>query len=110
MVLRESDGITINEISQKLYLNTNTITPLLKRMETQGILSRQRSGSDERKVIVTLTQKGQELKVEASSIPQALAANLLTGTISVDELIDLKAKLCKVIDLLSEKKGVEAKF
>ncbi|MBP8849692.1 MAG: MarR family transcriptional regulator [Breznakibacter sp.] len=110
MVLWESDGITVNEISQKLYLNTNTITPLLKRMETQGILSRQRSGSDERKVIVTLTQKGQELKVEASSIPQALAANLLTGTISVDELIDLKAKLCKVIDLLSVKKGVEAKF
>src|SRR5512133_2652142 len=58
LVLWETDGIPVNEIAQKLILNTNTITPLLKRMETQGLITRKRSENDERKVIVCLTGKG----------------------------------------------------
>ncbi|MEZ4644534.1 MAG: MarR family transcriptional regulator [Chloroflexota bacterium] len=54
----ESDGLPVNEIGQKLLLNTNTVTPLLKRMEAQGLLSRARSTEDERQVIITLTAQG----------------------------------------------------
>jgi len=100
MVLWEDDAITVNEISQKLILNTNTITPLLKRMETQGIIKRQRSESDERKVIVQLTTKGILLKTEAANIPEKLASGLLSESINTEELIDLRNKLNKMIDYL----------
>ena len=55
MVLWEKDSIAVSEITQRLILNTNTVTPILKRMEAQGLITRQRSASDERKVIITLT-------------------------------------------------------
>jgi len=103
MVLWEKDSITVNEIAQKLILNTNTVTPLLKRMESQGILSRKRSGNDERKVIVQLTEKGKEMRNEASTIPENLARAFAAGPISTDELIELRTKLNKMIDLLIEK-------
>jgi DNA-binding MarR family transcriptional regulator len=57
LVLWEKDEVTVNEISRKLILNTNTTTPLLKRLEAQGLVSRRRSGEDERKVIIALTAK-----------------------------------------------------
>jgi len=100
MVLWETDGITVNEIAQKLILNTNTVTPLLKRMETLGIIKRQRSESDERKVMVQLTQKGILLKTEAANIPEKLASGLLSESINTEELIDLRNKLNKMIDYL----------
>jgi len=103
MVLWETNQITVNEISKKLLLNTNTISPLLKRMENQGLISRNRSGNDERKVIVELTATGEQLKMEAISIPQNLASSLLSNALNVDELIDLKHKLEKLICMLSEK-------
>ena len=107
MVLWETDGITVNEIAQKLILNTNTVTPLLKRMETLGIISRKRSGKDERKVIVQLTNKGNEMRVEASTIPGKLAGTLTAGTMTTDELIELRTKLNKLIDLLNAKNKLE---
>lgn len=56
MVLWESDEISVNDIAKKLILNTNTVTPLLKRMEKQGLLKRERSKTDKRKVIICLTK------------------------------------------------------
>jgi MarR family transcriptional regulator, organic hydroperoxide resistance regulator len=103
MVLWETDGISVNEISQKLILNTNTVTPLLKRMESMGILRRQRSQSDERKVIVELTDKGRQLRNEAAEIPAKLASGLISGSMNIDELMELKAKLYHVINFLNEK-------
>ena len=58
MVLWENNGLTVNDISEKLILNTNTLTPLLKRMEKQQLLSRRRDVADERKVLISLTEKG----------------------------------------------------
>ena len=84
MVLWETDSISVNEISKKLILNTNTITPLLKRMETLGIIKRQRSGSDERKVIVNLTEKGKLMQIEAVAIPEKLAASLTSGQLKIE--------------------------
>jgi len=103
MVLWEKDTISVNEISRKLILNTNTLTPLLKRMEVQGLLKRQRSGSDERKVIIRLTTYGKKMQEKASRIPEELALRLVSGTMKLEELTDLKDKLNTLIDFLSKK-------
>lgn len=103
MVLWENNESTVNEISKKLILNTNTVTPLLKRMESQGIISRQRSGNDERKVIVALTLKGKKMQARAAEIPEKLAASIISGSIKAEDLIDLKEKLHRIIRYLSEK-------
>ena len=81
LVLWEQDGISVNEITQKLILNTNTVTPLLKRMESLGLITRARSGEDERKVVITLTERGRELKEQAALIPVELSSGLLSGEI-----------------------------
>ena len=101
MVLWETDGISVNEIAHKLILNTNTITPLLKRMEAQALLSRNRTDSDERKVMIQLTQKGKEMKQAAASIPENLMKGLKTENLSISELTALRDKLNILVDSLS---------
>ena len=103
MVLWETDNISVNGIAQKLILNTNTVTPLLKRMEVQGILIRERSVTDERKVIVKLTSKGKLLQAEAATIPGKLASGLISETLTIAELVDLRDRLHELIDSMSEK-------
>ncbi len=101
MVLWESDPRTVNEIAEKLILNTNTITPLLKRLESQGLITRHRSQEDERKVIIALTDKGRQLQEQAALIPQSLAKELLTTNLTPDDLIRLKRLLVQVVESLS---------
>ena len=101
MILWEKDSISVNEITEKLILNTNTITPILKRMEAQGIITRKRSEEDERRVIITLTPKGKQLQSEASSIPEKLVERLVSEKVSLEELKILKDQLYKIIDLLN---------
>jgi len=103
MVLWQTNEITVNEISQKLILNTNTITPLLKRMEKQGLIDRERSEKDERKVIVKLTEKGMAMREEAARIPEQLSAELISSTMSIPDLLDLKEKLYVIINYLNQK-------
>ncbi len=105
MVLWEEDKLPVNEITRKLILNTNTVTPLLKRMETQGLISRVRSAKDERKVIIELSAKGSDMREAAAIIPEKLSAGLLNGPVSVDELINLKNQLNSIIELLSKQTG-----
>lgn len=102
MILWEEDGMAVNDIAKKLILNTNTITPLLKRMEQQGIIRRKRSRQDERKVIVQLTEKGREMQEEASLIPQQLASRLVEGELRLDDLVRLKESLDSMIRSLSK--------
>jgi len=102
MVLWETDNISVNEISHKLILNTNTVTPLLKRMEIQGIITRNRSEKDERKVMVRLTEKGLHMREEAAGIPEKLIACILSDSMKAEELIDMKEKLNVLIDFLSK--------
>jgi DNA-binding MarR family transcriptional regulator len=101
MILWEEDEVPVNDIAKKLILNTNTITPLLKRMEQQGILIRERSKKDERKVIVRLTKEGMDLQDEAVKIPEQLAAQLLNGPLNIEDLRKLKDNLGEIISLLS---------
>jgi DNA-binding MarR family transcriptional regulator len=104
LILWENEQQTVNEIAQKLILNTNTITPLLQRMENLALLQRSKSKTDERKTIISLTEKGSKLKEKAVYIPEKLASGFLNEEISLEQLVDLKNKLNQVIGILSEKK------
>jgi len=69
MVLWERDGMTVGEISTRLLTDPGSLTPLLKRLEAEGLLSRTRSKDDERVVIVELTPQGRALRDQAESVP-----------------------------------------
>jgi MarR family transcriptional regulator, organic hydroperoxide resistance regulator len=86
MVLWEQDGLSVSALGERLYLDSGTLTPLLKRMEQAELLSRQRSAADERRVEVFLTAKGRSLKVQAARIP---ACVLAAADCPLDELMDL---------------------
>lgn len=72
MVLWERDGLTVGEISGRLLTDPGSLTPLLKRLEAEGLLSRTRSREDERVVIVELTAQGRALRDKAQDIPQCI--------------------------------------
>jgi DNA-binding MarR family transcriptional regulator len=103
LVLWETDGISVNEIALKLILNTNTITPLLKRMESQGIIKRKRSEKDERKVVVSLTKKGKDMQIKASTIPTELACAFEKSPFSIDKLMQLRDNLKELVEFLKQK-------
>lgn len=105
LVLWEQDGRTVNEIGSKLILNTNTLTPLLKRLESLGIVTRERSLTDERKVIISLTEKGKAMEEQAAHIPEALTAGIASEVMEVSEFFDLKEKLYKIINILLDQKN-----
>lgn len=90
LVLWEKDGISVNEIGCKLYLNTNTLTPLLKRMERFSFIQRIKCCNDERKVLIYLSEKGKNLKNEAKRIPLEMA-NLLNC--NIEKAMCLKKEL-----------------
>ena len=102
MVLWEADRLTVGEIAAKLILNTNTLTPLLKRMEAQGLIERQRSDTDERKVIVALTEQGKNLQTAAAQIPEQFVSGLLSNAMTLEDLKQLKDTLTILIDQLSK--------
>ncbi len=101
LVLWENQPLAVNDIADKLILNTNTITPLLKRMETDGIVKRIRSEQDERKVFISLTDYGELLKKKAAKIPEELSAKLMQDSFTTSELTTLKEQLEKLINLLN---------
>lgn len=103
MVLWENDGLTVNKISEKLLLNTNTISPLLKRMEKMEILERSRSSEDERSVIVQLTESGKQLKTMALPIPDELFKEILSDNLKIEDMLKLKDILGKLIMVLTNK-------
>lgn len=105
LVLWENDNISMNKIGEKLFLNTNTLSPLVKRMEKMELLRRKRSEKDERSVFIQLTEKGKELKNKAVPIPEKLLNTLLTEDVSLTEIMLLKDTLNKWSDILSEKQN-----
>ena len=74
LVLWEKDGLTVGELCRRLHLDSGTLTPVLKRMEADGRLRRERSREDERVVLIRLTAEGKDLRREALAIPQRMAA------------------------------------
>lgn len=73
MVLWENKAINVKTLGKILYLDSGTLTPLLKKLETKGYVTRQRSTEDERNLIVSVTESGEALKEQAASIPGELA-------------------------------------
>lgn len=69
LVLWENDGVTVSELGERLYLDSGTLTPLLKRMEAADLVSRLRDVEDERRVLIRLTAAGRKLKARAARIP-----------------------------------------
>ena len=69
LVLWERDGITVSELGERLFLDSGTLTPLLKRLEASGLVERQRDPQDERRVRITLTTQGRALRDGAESVP-----------------------------------------
>ena len=90
LILWEQDDITVSEIGERLFLDSATLTPLLKRMESAGLLVRQRSRQDERQVAVTLTSEGRALQQQAQSIPEAVGC---AAQCDEDSMIALKQQL-----------------
>lgn len=103
MVLWENDKVSINQISEKLLLNTNTLSPLLKRMEKIDLVHRTRSKEDERIVIIALSDKGNELKTKALPIPDKLFNEIVVDKIDVDDMLKLKDTLCELMSVLKVK-------
>lgn len=104
LVLWEKDGITVNEISEKLVLNTNTVTPLLKRMEKQSLITRTSSQDDLRKVVVRLTENGMKMRERSAQIPYNLIAklNFQSSEFSMEDVNTLKSMLSKLIIMLNK--------
>ena len=102
MLLWEHEELTVNKIAEKLILNTNTVTPLLKRMEKEQILTRIQSKTDQRKVLITLTEKGKEMQVAAAEIPSNLLnrLNINMDQAQLDEALKLKNSLYNLISTL----------
>ncbi|MCL6220250.1 MarR family winged helix-turn-helix transcriptional regulator [Zunongwangia pacifica] len=100
MVLWEKDEVNLSAIAEKLQLQSNTLTPLLKRLQQRGFLDRQRSETDERNIVITLTEKGKNLKEKACEIPALLAGQLPLSKEDANELYRL---LYKIIENMNEK-------
>lgn len=85
LVLWERDGLMVSELGERLFLNSGTLTPLLKRLESSGLIARIRDVQDERRVHVTLTAAGRALKTQAAEIPDCI----------------LKASQCSLPDIVA---------
>ncbi|MCC8409134.1 MarR family transcriptional regulator [Mucilaginibacter sp. UR6-1] len=94
MVLWEHKQQTVNQLCEKLLLDTGTLTPLLKRLEQKGLVNRTRSKEDERVVMISLTALGIQLKESAKNIPMELVNCM---NVSIDELFQLKNILNKIL-------------
>jgi len=90
LVLWEHDEVMVSEIGDHLFLDSATLTPLLKRLEAAGLLLRSRSAEDERQVIIRLTDQGRSLRETAKSVPDEV---LCATACSEETLTDLKRQL-----------------
>jgi len=99
LVLWEADGVTVSQIGERLFLDSATLTPLLKRLEAAGLVQRQRAVEDERQVVISLTAAGRALKRKAGAVPEAIFC--ATGC-ELDELIALKTQLDGLREQLSQ--------
>lgn len=99
MVLWENDGLSVNHIGEKLYLDSGTLTPLLKRLETKGFILRKRKKEDERVVEVFITETGKALKAKACEIPEKIYKKI---DVSEQDWIDLKKNVLKILNKIEK--------
>lgn len=97
LVLWEQDKQPVNDIAHKLFLETNTVTPLLQRMEKAGLVKRTKGKKDTRQRIVSLTKEGIAMREEAKHIPECLSADIIKNEGSVEEITQMIPILDKLI-------------
>lgn len=102
LVLWEHDRQTVGEIGERLLLESNTLTPLLQRMEREGLIVRTKGTSDTRQTVVELTPHGKRLERKAVDIPSCLTANWQSDSLTLDSLVACAATLDGIIALLKK--------
>lgn len=98
LVLWERDDVPVKDIGERLFLDSGTLTPLLKRLEAAHLVRRTRSSEDERQVLIALTAQGQALKEKARNVPQSILA---ASDCSVPELVAMKDEIVALRDRLN---------
>lgn len=99
MVFWEEKKLSVKELGKKLFLDSGTLTPVLKSLEAKGYVIRSRSKADERVLEVEITQKGEDLKEEAVSVPQSVVGCI---NLDADEALQLYQLLYKMLGTLQE--------
>ena len=99
MVLWEQEGLTVSAIGEKLFLDSGTLTPVLKRLESKGLINRIRNKRDERMVLLFLTEQGKDLRQQACCIPQKLLSQI---NIKIEDLENFKETLTHLINNLKK--------
>ncbi|MCE9685682.1 MarR family transcriptional regulator [Shewanella sp. AS16] len=99
LVLWQEQGISVKTLGDRLHLDSGTLTPLLKRLEAKGLVSRGRSERDERVRVLQLTQAGGELQLAARGVPEQMRCKVGGST---DELLALKALCEQALERLSQ--------
>ncbi len=98
LVLWERDGVPVKDIGERLFLDSGTLTPLLKRLEAAGLIKRTRSTEDERQVLIALTSQGQALHDKARAVPQSILA---ASACTIAELSAMKNEIVALRDRLN---------
>jgi DNA-binding MarR family transcriptional regulator len=98
LALWERDGLQVSELGARLFLDSGTLTPLLKRLESAGLVRRQRSGDDERRVHIHLTASGQALKARAAQVPGCV---LEATQCSLGDVVELTQRVQALRDRLT---------
>ena len=97
LVLWENDGMRVNDIAKRLHLETNTVTPLLKRMEEEGFVTRCKDSRDGRQMIVRLTHKGLGMREDLSGVPDTVGASVLCESVTPETVPELFRMLDDII-------------
>ncbi len=104
MILWEKGGLTAKELGRRLYLDSGTLTPVLKKMEAKGLLTRKRSEQDERCLMVSITEKGMDLRERAVAVPRQMAR---CSSLSPEDSVQLYRILYKILDKATEENTEE---
>src|SRR6202023_2730717 len=102
LTLWERDGVPVKDIGARLFLDSGTLTPLLKRLEAAELIKRTRSTEDERQVLIALTPQGHALREKAKAVPQSILA---ASACSVGELLAMKDEIVALRDRLNAALG-----
>lgn len=106
MLVWDREDIAVKELGERLYLDTGTLTPLLRKLERKGLVTLQRDGQDRRSVVVRATRAGMALRERALDIPRRVGACL---PLEMEELMALHGTLAKILDILTRGDGCEQK-
>lgn len=102
LALWEEDNINVKDLGKKLYLDSGTLTPILKKLETQNFITRTRSAEDERSVNISLTKEGITLKEQAKNVYNELACSLFNNSDERSSGMDLLNSLHKLMSVLTQ--------